>query len=299
MIGETTQGASANAGLAAHSDPAAGGSTITQRLRLTPPALLAGGALALIFLFAAVAHGLVTPYDPLTFDYTALLQPPSAKNLFGTDQFGRDVLSRTISASTIDMQIALFATIGPLLAGSVIGLLVGYYGGVADAIFGRLVDLVITFPFLVLVIAIEAVLGPGLNNMYIAVGLVGWVFYAKLMRGEVRMLRGLDFVASAKVLGFSDARIILRHILPNAMRPIIVYWMTDMALAILLGSSLGYLGLGAQPPAAEWGVLISDAKNYITQAWWMTAFPGIAIVLAGFSFSLIGDGLADLLDVKR
>ena len=273
--------------------------SILQRLGRLPPALLAGCALALLFLIAAVFPGLVTPYDPLTFDYTALLQPPSFKHLCGTDQFGRDVLSRTISASTIDLQIAFFATIGPLIAGSVIGLLVGYYGGLADAIFGRLVDLVVTFPFLVLVIAIEAVLGPGLNNMYIAVGLIGWVFYGRLMRGEVRVLRGLDFVASAKVLGFSDARILLRHILPNAARPIIVYWMTDMALAILLGSSLGYLGLGAQPPAAEWGVLISDAKNYVTQAWWMTAFPGIAIVIAGFGFSLVGDGVADLLDVKR
>ncbi|WP_460450229.1 ABC transporter permease [Alsobacter sp. SYSU BS001988] len=267
--------------------------------RRTPASLALGAALVLVFVICAVAPQWVAPYDPLAFDYGALLQPPGAAHPFGTDQFGRDILSRTIAASTIDLQIALFATVGPLAIGTIIGLLVGYYGGWADAVFGRLVDLVVTFPFLVLVIAIVAVLGPGLLNMYIAVGVVGWVFYARLMRGEVLVLRGHDYVSAAKVLGYSEARILFRHILPNAARPVLVYWMTDMALAILLGSSLGYLGLGAQPPAAEWGVLIADGKNFFTQAWWITVFPGFAIVLCGIGFSLVGDGMADLLDVKR
>lgn len=267
--------------------------------RRAPASLIAGAAVLLVVLMCAVAPGLIAPYDPLAFDYGALLQPPSAAHPFGTDQFGRDILSRTIAASTIDLQIAIFATVGPLVIGTIIGLLVGYYGGVADAIFGRLVDLVVTFPFLVLVIAIVAVLGPGLSNMYIAIGVVGWVFYARLMRGEVQVLRGQDYVSAAKVLGYGEARILLRHILPNAARPILVYWMTDMALAILLGSSLGYLGLGAQPPAAEWGVLIADGKNFFSQAWWITVFPGFAIVFCGIGFSLFGDGLADLMDVRR
>jgi peptide/nickel transport system permease protein len=264
-----------------------------------PPSLVAGVVILLFMLACAVAPGLIAPYDPLAFDYTALLQPPSAEHPFGTDQFGRDILSRTISAATIDLQIALFATVAPLVVGSLVGLLVGYYGGIADIIFGRLVDLVVTFPFLVLVIAIVAVLGPGLVNMYIAIGVVGWVFYAKLMRAEVLVLRGQDYVSAAKVLGYREGRILFRHILPNAARPILVYWMTDMALAILLGSSLGYLGLGAQPPAAEWGVLIADGKNFFSQAWWITVFPGFAIVLCGIGFSLTGDGLADLMDVRR
>jgi peptide/nickel transport system permease protein len=264
-----------------------------------PPSLLAGLVILLFMLVCAVAPGLVAPYDPLLFDYNALLQPPSAAHPFGTDQFGRDILSRTISAATIDLQIALFATVAPLVVGSLVGLLVGYYGGIADIVFGRLVDLVVTFPFLVLVIAIVAVLGPGLVNMYIAIGVVGWVFYAKLMRAEVLVLRGQDYVSAAKVLGYREGRILFRHILPNAARPILVYWMTDMALAILLGSSLGYLGLGAQPPAAEWGVLIADGKNYFSQAWWITVFPGFAIVICGIGFSLFGDGLADLMDVRR
>ncbi|PSC02822.1 nickel ABC transporter permease [Alsobacter soli] len=267
--------------------------------RRAPVSLVAGVVILAALAVCALAPGLIAPYDPLAFDYGALLQPPSAPHPFGTDQFGRDILSRTIAAATVDLQIAIFATLGPLVIGAIVGLLVGYYGGLADAVFGRLVDLVVTFPFLVLVIAIVAVLGPGLSNMYIAIGVVGWVFYARLMRAEVMVLRGQDYVSAAKVLGYPERRILLRHILPNAARPILVYWMTDMALAILLGSSLGYLGLGAQPPTAEWGVLIADGKNFFSQAWWITVFPGAAIVLCGMGFSLFGDGLADLMDVRR
>ncbi len=228
-----------------------------------------------------------------------LLKPPSAAHFFGTDNFGRDVLSRTIWAYRIDMQIALFATLPALLVGSAVGALVGYYGGWPDTLFERLVDAVITFPFLVLVIVIVGVLGPGLTNMYIAVGVVGWVFYARLLRAEIRVQKSRDYAAAARVMGYTDARIILRHLLPNAITPIIVYWMTDMALGILLGSSLGYLGLGAQPPAAEWGVLIADGKNFMSTAWWISVFPGIAIVITGLGFSLLGDGLADLLRPRR
>ena len=261
--------------------------------------LLLGLALLAATVLCAVAPDWVAPYDPLAFDYTALLAPPSWPHPFGTDQFGRDMLSRTISAASVDLEIALFATIGPLLVGSLAGLLVGYFGGVADMVFGRLVDLVVTFPFLVLVIAIVAILGPGLINMYVAISAVGWVFYARLMRGEVMVQRGQDYVSAARVLGFGTGRIVFRHVLPNAMRPVLVYLVTDMALAILLGSSLGYLGLGAQPPAAEWGVLIADGKNFFTQAPWISLFPGLAIVLCGLGFSLTGDGLAELLRVRR
>ena len=261
--------------------------------------LVLGLTLLGVLLVCALVPGWVAPYDPLVFDYEALLQPPSGAHPFGTDQFGRDMLSRTIDAAGLDLQIAVFATLGPLLIGGLAGLLVGYFGGWADIVFGRLVDLVVTFPFLVLVIAIVAILGPGLINMYIAISCVGWVFYARLMRGEVRLQRQQDYVAATRVLGFRTGRIVFRHVLPNAVRPVLVYMVTDMALAILLGSSLGYLGLGAQPPAAEWGVLIADGKNFFTQAPWISLFPGVAIVLCGLGFSLTGDGLAELLRVRR
>jgi len=183
--------------------------------------------------------------------------------------------------------------------GTIVGTLTGYYGGWLDAIFGRLVDLVVTFPFLVIVIAIVAVLGPGLFNMYIAVSILGWVFYAQLIRAEIRVQKQSDYAAAARVLGYGEMRLIFRHLLPNAITPAVVYLMTDMALAILLGSSLGYLGLGAQPPTAEWGVIIAEGKNFMSTAWWISVFPGIAIVVAGVSFSMVGDGLADLFRRRR
>ena len=261
--------------------------------------LVVGATMLGLLVLIAIAPGLVSPYDPLAFDYQAIMQPPSAAHLFGTDNFGRDILSRTIWATRIDIQIAIFSTLFPLVFGTIVGTLTGYYGGWLDAIFGRLVDLVITFPFLVIVIAIVAVLGPGLFNMYIAVSAIGWVFYAQLLRAEIRVQKQSDYAAAARVLGYGELRLIFRHLLPNAITPAIVYWMTDMALAILLGSSLGYLGLGAQPPTAEWGVIIAEGKNFMSTAWWISVFPGIAIVLAGVSFSMVGDGLADLFRRRR
>ena len=256
--------------------------------------IVLGASLALAFF-----PSLFAPYDPTAFDYNTIMQGPSWAHPFGTDNFGRDMLSRVIHAYRIDMQIAVFATTGPFVFGSIVGALVGYVGGWVEAVFGRVVDAVITFPFLVLVIAIVSVLGPGLRNMYIAVGVVDWVFYARLVSAEVRIQRRLDYADAARGMGYGHTRIIFRHLLPNAITPAVVYLMTDMALAILLGSSLGYLGLGAQPPAAEWGVLIADGKNFMTTAWWVSVFPGIAIVITGLGFSLAGDALADLLRVNR
>jgi peptide/nickel transport system permease protein len=275
--------------------------TVTRRLVLPrlPWTLLVGGAILLLFVVCAVAPGRVAPYPPTGFDFRSLLKPPSWAHPFGTDNFGRDILSRTIWASSIDLQIAIFATLFPALFGTFVGSILGYTGGWADAVFRRIVDVLITIPFLVLVIVIVAVLGPGLRNMYIAISAVNWIIYARLMRGEVLAQAQRDYAAAGRVMGYGAMRIIFRHLLPNAISPIIVYWMTDMALSILLGSSLGYLGLGAQPPTAEWGVLIADGKNFMTTAWWMSIFPGIAIVLAGTGFSLFGDGLADLLRRRR
>jgi peptide/nickel transport system permease protein len=269
------------------------------RIAKLPGTLVIGGVILIASVIVAFFPGLFAPYDPIAFDYNALLAPPSAAHLMGTDSFGRDVLSRVIYAYTIDMQIAVFATLGPFIIGTIIGALVGYAGGFAEALFGRIVDAVITFPFLVLVIAIVAVLGPGLVNMYIAVGVVGWVFYARLVAAEVKVQKRLDYADAGRAMGYAPARIIFRHLLPNSITPAIVYWMTDMALAILLGSSLGYLGLGAQPPASEWGVQIADGKNFMATAWWISVFPGMAIVLTGLGFSLTGDGLAELLRTKK
>jgi peptide/nickel transport system permease protein len=261
-------------------------------IRLPRPATALGLAIVLLFLVCATMPEWLAPYPPNAFDFRALMRPPSWAHPFGTDNFGRDILSRTIWASQIDLQIAVFCTLFPALFGTLVGSLLGYIGGWADAVFRRLVDVFITIPFLVIVIAIVAVLGPGLFNMYIAISAINWIIYARLMRGEVQVQAQRDYAAAGRVLGYGPLRIIFRHLLPNAISPILIYWMTDMALAILLGSSLGYLGLGAQPPTSEWGVLIADGKNFMTTAWWMSIFPGIAIVLAGTGFSLLGDGLS-------
>ncbi len=260
-------------------------------LRVRVPTVL-GVLILLGFGVCAAAPGLVAPYSPTAFDFRAMLAPPSAAHPFGTDNFGRDVLSRTIWAAQVDLQIAVFSTVFAAVFGTTMGCLVGYAGGWMDAVFRRVVDVFVTIPFLVLVIAIVAVLGSGLTNMYIAITAVNWIVYARLMRAEVRTQARLDYAAAGRVMGYSHMRIMFRHLLPNAVSPLVVYWMTDMALAILLGSSLGYLGLGAQPPTAEWGLLIADGKNFMTTAWWMSIFPGLAIVLAGTGFSLLGDGLA-------
>jgi peptide/nickel transport system permease protein len=268
------------------------------RVKLTPTLILA--VLILGFaLFLAIAPQLVAPRSPTTFDYKAILKGPSLAHLFGTDNFGRDILSRTIWAYRIDLQIAFFGTLFPFVFGTLVGAVVGYYGGWVEILFGRLVDAIVTFPFLVLVIAIVAVLGPGLINLYIAVSAVGWVFYARIIAAEFKVQKRLDYASAGRVMGYGPSRIILRHLLPNAITPAIVYWMTDMALCILLGSSLGYLGLGAQPPSAEWGVLIADGKNYMATAWWISIFPGFAIVTTGLGFSLLGDALSDLLRPRQ
>ncbi|SJZ97576.1 ABC transporter permease [Consotaella salsifontis] len=269
------------------------------RLLRLPSTLIAGAIILLVSLLLALFPQLIAPYDPTAFDYNALLAPPSAAHLLGSDSFGRDVLSRVIHAYGLDLQIAVFATVPAFTVGVIVGALVGYAGGWVEAVFGRVVDAVITFPFLVLVIAIVAVLGPGLTNMYIAVGVVGWVFYARLVAAEVKVQKRLDYADAGRVMGYRPLRIIFRHLLPNSITPAIVYWMTDMALAILLGSSLGYLGLGAQPPASEWGVQIADGKNFMNTAWWISVFPGVAIVITGLGFSLLGDGLAELLRTRK
>jgi peptide/nickel transport system permease protein len=268
------------------------------RRGLSLAAPLIGAVLLALFLACALFPGVIAPYDPNHLDYLALLKPPSLAHPFGTDNLGRDMLSRVIFAATIDLQIAIFSTVFPLLFGTAIGAVIGYYGGIIDAVFGRLVDLSVTVPFLILVIAIVAVLGPGLFNLYVAISVVGWVPYTRLVRSEMMVQAKRDYAAAARAMGFGAARVIFGHLLPNAVTPTLVYWMTDLALAVLLGSSLGYLGLGAQPPTAEWGVLIADAKNFMTTAWWMSIFPGAAIVVAGLSFSLLGDSVAEWMRPK-
>jgi peptide/nickel transport system permease protein len=241
----------------------------------------------------------VARFNPVDQNFDALFAPPSATHPFGTDNFGRDVFTRVIYATSLDLQIGVFCVIFPFLFGSLMGILSGYFGGLLDVITMRAVDVVVAFPFIVLVIAIVAMLGPGLQNMYIAVSLIGWIVYARLVRAEVLVLRDAEYIQAARILGYSRWRIVLRHILPNAITPALVFVASDVTLCILLGTTLSFLGLGAQPPTPEWGAMIAEGRGFLTQAWWVSVFPGLAIALVGIGFSLLGDGIADLLRVGQ
>jgi peptide/nickel transport system permease protein len=188
------------------------------------------------------------------------------------------------------------AVVVPLIAGSVIGLFAGYFGGWFNILMMRLVDVMISFPFMVLIIAIISILGPGLMNMYIAIFLVGWTSYARIVRGEVLVVKQQEYILAARSIGYGHGRIIFRHILPNVISPAIVFAMSDVVLCILTGASLSFLGLGVQPPAAEWGAMISEGRSYIINAWWISTLPGLAIIVTGLGFSLLGDGLAEKIE---
>jgi peptide/nickel transport system permease protein len=256
--------------------------------------------LAIVVSFILIAFGaeIIAPYDPIVHDTFHALAPPSSAHPFGTDNFGRDVLSRVIWGTRLDLQMGVIGVVFPFIIGTIIGSISGYVGGRTDSVFMRIVDIVVAFPFLVLMLSIMAILGPGLTSFYIAMALVGWVSYARLIRSQVLILKHSDFVLAATSLGFSHPRIMFRHILPNALVASVVFSMSDVVLVILSGSAVSYLGLGVQPPTAEWGIMIAEGQNFITTAWWITAFPGLAIVSLAFGFSLIADGLGELLGVR-
>jgi peptide/nickel transport system permease protein len=262
-------------------------------------ALRMGVGLVLGWALIALAAPLIAPYDPIEQDVSNALTPPGIEHPFGTDNFGRDVLSRVVWGSRLDLAMGAGGVLTPLLIGCAIGLAAGYFGGIVDTLLMRLLDITISFPFLVLMIAIISILGPGLASFFIALALVGWVSYARLVRSRTLALRHGDFVAAGQILGFGSLRIMFRHILPNAALPVLVFAMSDIVLTILLGSSLSYLGLGAQPPTAEWGVMIAEGQNFISTAWWITLFPGLAIVVLALGFSLMADGLALKLGVRE
>jgi len=266
-----------------------------RRVRSWP--LLIGGAMLVLIAAACLAAPWLTSYDPSFQDINNAGAPPfSAGHLFGTDApFGRDTLSRILYGGRIDLLIGIGATTVTVIVGTTVGLIAGYFGGKIDGILMRIVDVFFAFPFLVLVLAIIAMLGPSLLNMFIAIWAVGWVSYARIIRGETLVVKKQEFILAARTLGYSHRRIMIRHILPSVISVALIFSMADAVGNILLGAALGYLGLGVPPPTPEWGSMISDGQTYMVTQWWVPTLPGIAIVLVGISFSLIGDGLADIL----
>jgi peptide/nickel transport system permease protein len=259
---------------------------------------IGAGLMALIVLAGLLAPWLA-PYDPFYQDFSAALLPPGLAHPFGTDSLGRDIFSRVLHGIRIDLTIGVISTYVPMAYGVVLGAYAGYIGGRFDALVMRVLDVAMAFPFLVLIIVIVAILGPGVHNIYIAIFLVAWTMYARLARAEMMVERSKDYVTAAQVLGFPMGRVIFRHGLPNVINSSIVFSASDFVLNILLVSGLSFLGLGIQPPIPEWGAMVAEGREFMLQAWWISTLPGLAIVVTGTALSLIGDGLAQRLGERH
>jgi peptide/nickel transport system permease protein len=262
------------------------------------PAVAAGLLIMLVFVLAALLAPLIAPFDPLAQDVVNGLKPPAAAHLLGTDKLGRDIFSRMLYGARISLLVgvAVVALAGAL--GTLLGVVAGFAGGLLDEAIMRITDLFFAFPALILSMAIAGALGPSLGNALIAISAVTWPVYARLVRGQVLALKEQDFVLAARALGVPEGRIILRHVLPNTLAPLLVQASFDMGAAITAVAGLSFIGFGAQPPTPEWGVMISEGRNYIATQWWLATMPAIGILLVVGAFNLLGDGLRDQLDPR-
>ncbi|OGK85096.1 MAG: peptide ABC transporter permease [Candidatus Rokubacteria bacterium GWC2_70_16] len=257
-----------------------------------------------IVCLTAVLAPLVSPFDPLAQDIGQRLREPGWQDAqgrlhpLGTDHLGRDILARVIHGSRVALLVGLAAVLISGLLGMAIGLLSGYFGGRVDDFFMRLADIQLAFPFILLAIAVIGVLGPSLQNIIIVIGVSSWVVYARVVRGEVLSIREREFVQAAIALGSRDGRILVRHVLPNAFTPWLVVATLDMARVIVIESALSFLGLGVQPPTPTWGGMLADGRVYLSTAWWLATFPGLAILVTVLGINLFGDGLRDTLDPR-
>jgi len=277
--------------------------TTLKRLARRRTALF-GLAVVVVVLLAATLAPLISPFDPLEQDINQRLKEPGWRNAagqahpLGTDHLGRDILARVIFGSRIALVVGLSAVLISGVLGMMIGLVAGYFGGAVDDFFMRLADIQLAFPFILLAIAVIGVLGPSLRNIIIVIGVSSWVVYARVVRGEVLSIRERDFVQAAIALGSRDGRILVRHVLPNAFTPWLVVATLDMARVIVIESALSFLGLGVQPPTPTWGGMLADGRVYLSTAWWLATFPGLAILITVLGINLLGDGLRDTLDPR-
>ena len=270
---------------------------IFKRLSRAPLAMI-GLAIVVVLVFTAVFADYIAPFGYADQDLMAAFEEPSKAHLFGTDEFGRDIFSRIIYGSRISLQVGFIAVGIAVFAGGFLGAIAGYYGGKADNLIMRAMDVLLSIPSILLAIAIAASLGPGLFNLMIAVGISSTPNYARIVRGSVLSIRNQEFVEAAKAVGSSDLRIILKHIIPNCMAPIIVQATLGVAIAILTAAGLSFIGLGIQPPIPEWGAMLSGGREYIRDYAYMTVFPGLAIMITILALNFLGDGLRDALDPK-
>jgi len=254
--------------------------------------LMAGSALLLLIVLAVLLAPVLAPHDPNQQNLFDVLAPPTAAHPLGTDDLGRDVWARLLYGGRIDLAIGVSAVIAPFILGSALGLLAGYLGGWVDAVIMRVLEVVVAFPFYVLIIAVVFALGAGVGSIFIAITAVGWVSYCRIVRGEVLVAKRLGYVEAARAAGLSTPRILVRHLTPNVLTQALIYAMSDIVLTILAVVTLGFLGLGVQPPTAEWGAMLQSGYQYLATDPILGTVPGVAVVITGLSLSLIGDGLA-------
>jgi len=271
---------------------------IALRMLVKNKAAMAGLGILIALGLMAVLASQISPYDPDEVDILYQLQGPSREHILGTDLYGRDILSRIFWGGRVTLVVGLISVGIAATFGIVLGLISGYYGGVADAAIMRFIDILLSFPRILLALTIVGMLGPGLLNVMLAVGIASITGYARLVRGTVLSAKEQTYVEAAKVVGCQDIKILFRHLLPNVIGPVIVLATLDVASAILAASSLSFLGLGVQPPTAEWGYMLNEGRNYLRSAPWITFFPGIAIMISVLSINMLGDGLRDALDPK-
>jgi peptide/nickel transport system permease protein len=270
---------------------------ILRRLARNRLAIVGAAILTVIVVMAAFAP-VLAPDDPLRMNPQSLLKGPSAEHLLGTDEFGRDILSRIIWGARTSLEVGAISVGMAVTLGSTLGLVAGFYGGLADGLISRVLDVVFAFPSVLLALGIVGLLGPSLPNVMIAIGVVYTPVFARLARGSVLSAKERDYVEAARAFGASDARIVLRHILPNVAAPLIVQTSLSLSLAILAEASLSFLGLGTQPPEPSWGTMVNTGQRLIEFSPWLAVFPGAAIMLAVLAFNLLGDGLRDALDPR-
>ncbi len=259
----------------------------------------AGLVIILALFLVSLAAQFITPYHPDAIDAWHVLLPPSADHWFGTDELGRDVFTRVLYGARVSLKVGFVAVGIAVLIGTVVGLFAGFYGGWIDSLLMRVVDIMLCFPTFFLILAVIAMLEPSIWYIMVIIGLTGWMGVARLVRAEVLSLKSRDFVQAARVLGASDQRIIFRHILPNALSPVLVSATLGVAGAILTESALSFLGIGVQPPTPSWGNILTSGKDYIEFAWWLSLFPGVAILVTVLSYNLVGEGIRDALDPRR
>lgn len=264
----------------------------------THPYILFGGTVSLLLLIIAITAPLIAPYPPDEINKIARYQPPSWNHWFGTDEVGRDILSRVLYGTQISLGIGISTRTFGLIIGIIIGAVSGYFGGKIDLLLQRLVDITLAFPFFLLVVAIAIIFPQGLFAVFISLGSVMWASMARLMRSQVLIAKNKEYVQAAKAFGASSMRIIFRHILPNCFAVALVWWTMGLAQAIMAEAGLSFLGLGAQPPTPSWGGMINNGSQAIRVAPWVSLFPGIALALTVLAFNLLGEGLKDLLDPK-